>query len=104
MIRMMAAGRETTGPINIGNPTEFTIRELAEMVVELTGSKSKLVFQPLPADDPKQRQPDIRKAIKELNWRPTIELREGLIKTIDYFDELRRSGTGQQSVGASCGG
>ena len=103
MIRMMAAGRETIGPINIGNPTEFTIRELAELVVELTGSKSKLVFQPLPADDPKQRQPDIRKAMKELNWRPTIELREGLIKTIGYFDELRRSGIRQQGVSACRG-
>ena len=86
---MMAAGRETTGPINFGNPTEFTIKELAELVVELTGSKSELVFQPLPSDDPKQRQPDIRKAMKELDWQPTIELREGLIKTIDYFVELR---------------
>ena len=89
IIRMMATGPEVTGPINIGNPTEFTIRELAELVIEMTGSKSKLVFQPLPADDPKQRQPDIRKAMKELNWRPTINLREGLVKTIDYFDRLR---------------
>lgn len=89
-IRMMATGPDVTGPINIGNPTEFTIRELAELVIEITGSRSKLVFQPLPADDPKQRQPNIEKAAKMLNWGPTIPLRDGLVKTIAYFDNLLR--------------
>jgi UDP-glucuronate decarboxylase len=90
-IRMMATGPEVTGPINIGNPTEFKIRELAELVIEITGSKSKLAFHPLPSDDPKQRQPDIEKASKILDWRPSISLREGLVKTIAYFeDQLNR--------------
>lgn len=90
MVRMMATGREATGPVNIGNPTEFTIRELAELVVELTGSKSKFVFQPLPTDDPKQRRPDISKARDLLRWEPTVPLRNGLERTIDYFDVLLR--------------
>lgn len=92
MIRMMATGRETTGPINIGNPVEFTIKELAERILELTGSKSKLVFRPLPADDPRQRQPDISKAREVLKWEPNVALRDGLIKTIEYFDDLLHCG------------
>ena len=100
MIRMMATDRETTGPINIGNPSEFTIRELGELIVELTNSKSKLVFMPLPADDPKQRRPDIAKAKALLGWEPSVPLRDGLIKTIDYFDELLRSGDGPHEIGA----
>ncbi|WP_281804035.1 UDP-glucuronic acid decarboxylase family protein [Methylocystis echinoides] len=88
MMRMMATTPETTGPINIGNPVEFTIRELGELVIELTGSRSRLVFEPLPCDDPKQRQPDIRKAREKLGWEPQIQLRAGLMKTIAYFDEL----------------
>ena len=92
MIQMMATSRETTGPINIGNPNEFTIRELAELVLELTGSRSKLVFEPLPSDDPRQRQPDIRKAKEILKWAPTIALRDGLVKTIKYFDDLLCAG------------
>jgi len=88
ILRMMATPHEVTGPINIGNPTEFTIRELAELVVEITGSKSKLVYRPLPSDDPKQRQPDISLAEATLDWRPKIALREGLAKTIAYFDQL----------------
>lgn len=88
--RMMQTDADNTGPINIGNPAEFTIRHLAEMVVDLTGSRSRLVFAPLPADDPKQRQPDISKAREKLGWEPRIQLREGLIKTIAYFDELLR--------------
>lgn len=87
-IRLMATGDDVTGPINIGNPGEFTMIELAENVIELTGAKSKLVFEPLPADDPKQRQPDITLAKEKLGWEPTVPLREGLAKTIEYFDGL----------------
>jgi UDP-glucuronate decarboxylase len=83
-----------TGPINIGNPTEFTIRQLAETVIDMTGSRSQLVFEPLPADDPKQRRPDISKAEELLGWGPTIPLRDGLIRTIAYFDELLGQGGG----------
>ncbi len=90
MMRMMATPTEITGPINIGNPGEFTIRELAEMVIELTGAKSKIIYQPLPADDPKQRRPDITKAKKILNWEPKTPLREGLEKTVRYFEQLLR--------------
>ena len=85
MIRMMASRDEFTGPVNIGNPNEFTMLELAEMVIKLTGTKSKLVMMPLPPDDPSQRQPDIRLAKRELGWAPKIQLEEGLKKTIDYF-------------------
>ena len=87
-IRMMETPREVTGPINFGNPVEFKIRELAELVRDIVGSKSKLVFQPLPSDDPKQRQPDISLAEAMLGWRPKIALREGLVQTIAYFDRL----------------
>jgi UDP-glucuronate decarboxylase len=75
-----------TGPVNIGNPNEFTILELAELVIELTGSKSELVRMPLPADDPTQRQPDISVAKAKLDWAPKVALREGLAKTIEYFE------------------
>jgi UDP-glucuronate decarboxylase len=85
MIRVMATPDDFTGPINIGNPTEFTIRQLAEEVLSLTGSKSQLVFKPLPIDDPKQRQPDIALAKKALDWSPSVELKRGLEKTISYF-------------------
>ena len=88
MIRLMATGDEITGPINVGNPGEFTILQLAENVIELTGSKSKIVRRTLPSDDPKQRRPDITKAKELLNWEPVTTLREGLLKTIAYFDEL----------------
>ena len=87
-IRLMASPDDVTGPINIGNPGEFTMLELAENVIELTNSQSKLVFEPLPADDPKQRQPDITLAKEKLGWEPTVPLREGLAKTIEYFDGL----------------
>ncbi len=88
-LRLMATGPEVTGPVNLGNPGEFTIRQLAEMVIELTGSASKLVFKPLPADDPLQRQPDISLARKLLDdWQPAVPLREGLQKTIAFFDQL----------------
>lgn len=90
LIRMMATGDEFVGPVNIGNPREFTIRELAEKVIELTGAKSKLVFMPLPQDDPAQRQPDISLAKQELSgWEPGIHLEEGLLKTIAYFKQLQ---------------
>ena len=88
MMRMMATGSDVTGPVNIGNPGEFTILQLAEMVIELTGSKSKIVKRPLPADDPRQRKPDISKAKALLGWEPSTPLREGLTKTIAYFDQL----------------
>jgi UDP-glucuronate decarboxylase len=89
MIRMMNTREDFTGPVNIGNPMEFSIRELAEKVVKLTGSKSKLIFLPLPQDDPTQRQPDITLAKKELGgWEPKIQLDEGLTKTITYFKTL----------------
>lgn len=101
MIRMMATGRETTGPINVGNPKEFTIRELAELIVELTNSKSKLMFLPLPADDPRQRRPDIAKAKHLLGWEPSVALGDGLIKTIAYFEDLLRRGEGPHEIGAN---
>ena len=88
LIGLMATQDQVTGPINLGNPNEFSIRELAEMVLELTGSRSNLIDKPLPADDPQQRQPDISVAKTELGWEPKVQLREGLIKTIRYFDEL----------------
>ena len=92
-IRLMATGDEVTGPINLGNPGEFTIRALAEMVVAQTGSASKITYQPLPSDDPKQRQPDISKARALLDdWQPTIALEQGLTRTIAYFDGLLKSG------------
>lgn len=85
LMRLMDAPDTVTGPINIGNPGEFTIRELAEMIIELTGSKSRLIYSPLPQDDPMQRKPDISQAREVLGWEPRTALREGLIKTIDYF-------------------
>jgi UDP-glucuronate decarboxylase len=84
-IALMATDDTVTGPINIGNPGEFTIRQLAELVVELTGSSSKLVYRPLPPDDPRQRRPDITKAKEVLGWVPTVQLREGVERTIQYF-------------------
>jgi UDP-glucuronate decarboxylase len=94
LLRLMASGDDVTGPINLGNPGEFTMLELAQLVIELTGSKSELVFHPLPADDPKQRRPDITKAGEVLDWRPVTPLREGLGKTIAYFDNLLRTMAG----------
>lgn len=87
-IRMMKTDDNVTGPINLGNPNEFTIKQLAELVVELTGSKSKIVYQPAAQDDPQQRKPVIEKAKAILNWQPTIQLREGLERTIEYFRAL----------------
>ncbi len=88
MIRMMATAEEFTGPVNIGNPNEFTILQLAEMVIKLTDSKSKIIRMPLPPDDPMQRQPNIELAKKELGWSPKIPLEQGLIKTIDFFASI----------------
>lgn len=88
MIKMMATGDEFTGPINIGNPDEFTILELAEKVIEMTGTKSKIIYEPLPSDDPMQRCPDISFAKEKLDWEPKIKLETGLKNTIAYFDQL----------------
>ncbi|GAB5459905.1 MAG: SDR family oxidoreductase [Henriciella sp.] len=86
LISLMNSPDGVTGPINLGNPGEFTIRELAQNVIDLTGSKSQMIHKPLPQDDPRQRQPDITLAKETLDWTPTIALREGLTKTIEYFD------------------
>jgi len=88
LIRLMESSDEITGPINLGNPSEFTIRQLAEMVIDLTGSASKIVHRPLPMDDPRQRKPDISKANELLDWRPALPLRQGLAKTITFFEEF----------------
>ena len=90
-IRLMASD-DFTGPVNLGNPVEFTIKELAEKIIEMTNSTSKLSLNPLPQDDPKQRQPDITLAKKELDWEPKIKLEQGLKKTIAYFDGLIKEG------------
>jgi UDP-glucuronate decarboxylase len=92
LVRLMASAPEITGPINLGNPDEFTMVELAELVRELTGSRSTFAHRPLPADDPTRRQPDITRARAILGWEPRIRLREGLTKTIAYFDELLSKG------------
>jgi UDP-glucuronate decarboxylase len=92
-IRLMNTDDEVTGPINLGNPAEFTILQLAEQVIELTGSDSEIVEQPLPPDDPKQRKPDISMAKKILDWEPEVSLVEGLKPTIEYFSNLVRTGT-----------
>ena len=86
MIRLMNSGDDVTGPINIGNPSEFTILELAQKVIELTGSKSKIIYMPLPQDDPMQRKPVIELAREKLGWEPKIALEDGLKKTIEYFE------------------
>ena len=92
IVAFMGSDREFTGPVNIGNPGEFTIRELAEAVIELTGAKTKLVMRPLPSDDPKQRRPDIALARDKLGWEPKIALRQGLERTIAYFRTLAENG------------
>ncbi|MBT7315792.1 MAG: NAD-dependent epimerase/dehydratase family protein, partial [Lentimicrobiaceae bacterium] len=91
MIKTMETGDDFIGPVNIGNPSEFTILELAEKIIDITGSKSKIVYEPLPLDDPMQRQPDISLAKKNLDWEPSVKLEDGLVKTIHYFDELLKS-------------
>lgn len=91
-VRLMASGPDVTGPINLGNPVEFTIAQLAEAVIRLTNSSSKVIYHRLPKDDPKQRCPDITVAKTELGWEPKVDLDAGLIKTIDYFDTLLKEG------------
>jgi UDP-glucuronate decarboxylase len=88
LVRLMNSPDDVTGPINIGNPTEFSMAELAELVLRGTGSKSKLTYEPLPEDDPRQRQPDITRAKSQLGWEPKVELEEGLKRTIDYFKAM----------------
>ena len=88
MIKLMGTREDFTGPVNVGNPNEFTIKELAELVIELVDTKSKIIYHDLPSDDPLQRQPDITMAKKELEWEPKIQLREGLQKTIQYFKSI----------------
>lgn len=90
-VRMMNSKQGFTGPVNMGNPDEFTIMELAEKVIDITGSRSKIIHKPLPSDDPKQRKPDINLAKQELDWEPKIKLRDGLVKTISYFERLLSS-------------
>jgi UDP-glucuronate decarboxylase len=90
-IRLMNTNDDFTGPLNLGNPNEFTIKELAEKIIRLIGSKSKIINKPLPADDPTQRRPDISLAAKKLDWKPKIEIEEGLINTISYFDKMFRT-------------
>jgi UDP-glucuronate decarboxylase len=91
LIRLMNTDDDVTGPINLGKPGEFTILELAEKVMDLTNSKSEIIFKPMPIDDPMQRKPDITLARKFLEWEPEVALEEGLKKTIAYFEELLRS-------------
>jgi UDP-glucuronate decarboxylase len=88
MMAMMEGPDSFVGPVNIGNPGEFTVLELAKRVIELTGSKSKIVHLPRPADDPSQRRPDITLAKKHLNWEPKVPLKDGLLKTIEYFKSI----------------
>jgi UDP-glucuronate decarboxylase len=85
LIRLMGTPDTFTGPVNIGNPVEITISSLAQMIIKMTGSKSKIIFLPLPQDDPKQRKPDITLAKKELNWSPKVDAETGLAKTVEYF-------------------
>ena len=92
MIRLMRTPTEVTGPVNLGNPGEFTILRLAEIIIEMTGSRSRLIFKTLPQDDPRQRKPDITLAKRLLEWEPKVELRMGLARTIDYFQEALDNG------------
>ncbi len=88
LMRLMASPDDVTGPINIGNPVECSIEQLATQIIELTGARSSIIRRPLPENDPRQRRPDISKAKKLLNWEPHIQLKEGLTRTIKYFEEL----------------
>ncbi|MBU0993161.1 MAG: SDR family oxidoreductase [Proteobacteria bacterium] len=88
LVSLMKSPDEFTGPVNLGNPEEFTIREIAEKIIEMTGSKSQIIYKPLPEDDPFQRKPDIDLATEKLNWKPKIKIEDGLKRTIDYFDNI----------------
>ena len=101
LMRLMATADETTGPINIGNPNEFTIQELASLVVDMTGSRSRIVHRPLPENDPRQRRPDISNAQKVLSWAPKTPLKEGLVRTIAYFEQLLSDKLVREGVGGS---
>ena len=90
IVKLMNTSKEMTGPINLGNPSEYTILELAQKVIQLTNSNSEIIFEPLPEDDPKKRQPDIILARKILDWESKVSLEEGLKRTIVYFDEILR--------------
>jgi UDP-glucuronate decarboxylase len=92
LIRLMNSPEAVTGPVNLGNPGEFSIRELAEAVIDLVGASSRIIHMPLPTDDPRQRRPDISKANELLDWKPSVPLREGLVRTIGYFERLLRGG------------
>jgi UDP-glucuronate decarboxylase len=87
-MRLMASPAEVTGPINLGNPDEYSMLQLASVIIDLTGSKSKIVHRPIPQDDPRQRRPDISKAQEFLGWSPTCKLRDGMQRTIEYFEDL----------------
>jgi UDP-glucuronate decarboxylase len=91
LVRFMDSSDSFTGPVNMGNPTEFSILELAKKIIEITGSKSKIKYEKLPLDDPKQRKPDITLVKKELGWVPKVEIEEGLIKTIEYFENFLKN-------------
>jgi len=91
LLGLMNSGDDVTGPVNLGNPREFTMLQLAQQVIEITGSRSQLVFKPLPQDDPRQRQPDISKAKQLLDWQPSVNLNDGLRKTVSYFDSVLNS-------------
>ena len=97
IVRFTAMDDNFTGPVNLGNPREFTIRELAETILALSGSRSKIISLPLPFDDPRRRQPDISLATAKLNWTPKVPLEEGLKMTIAYFDRLLSVTTGRDS-------
>jgi UDP-glucuronate decarboxylase len=101
LMSLMGTSEEVTGPINLGNPNEFTMLQLAQLILELTNSSSRIVYKPLPADDPKQRQPNIEKAQQLLSWQPAVQLREGLVQTIKYFDDLLTSEGRQDHTGST---
>jgi UDP-glucuronate decarboxylase len=100
MMRLMATDDTVTGPINIGNPNEFTILELAQQIVEMIGTGSKIVLRPLPENDPRQRQPDITLAKKYLSWEPRTQLKEGLGRTIAYFEKLLAANNSREILAA----
>ena len=97
-LALMATKAEVTGPINLGNPEEFSILELAKLIIEITGSRSKVVHRPLPQDDPRQRCPDISEAQRLLNWRPKTSLKEGLSRAVSYFERLLAEGTLERAI------